>query len=392
MIEIKDKKKCCGCTACFNKCPVSCISMRQDEEGFYYPVVDINKCIFCGLCEEACPIVNPSDKYDIGKAFAVQHKDSETLYHSAAGGAYSALGEYILERNGVVYGAAYNEKMVVEHVRVFTKEQLPVFRSSKYVQSYQRDMFKSVEQDIKEGKLVCYSGTPCQIAGLRKYLGIDYDNLITVDLVCKGVGSPKVLKQYVDLMKKKYESDIVGMNFKRKTYGYHSSTMSVDFDNGKSYSMGGITDLMMRSFRANICLRPSCYECAFKGKDRVSDLTIFDCWNYKHLTGKKDNDKGHTSVLVHTNKGLEMLKQCDDKLTIDIIDRDKAIELDGVMVCNSVGIHPRRNNFMKDLESDGLEVAVFNNIPIKVIERLLDSSKWVLHKMRVLNFLKKFKR
>lgn len=391
MIQIDDKKKCCGCTACYSICPVQCIAMRPDEEGFLYPVVDASKCMQCGACEKVCPI-NSHRIFNIQPmAYAVQNKENETLYHSAAGGAYSAIAKVVINKGGIVYGAAYTKDFDVAHVGTERMEKIKIFRSSKYVQSRQEDNFHIIKKQLKSGKMVCFSGTPCQVAGLKTYLGKVYKNLITVDLVCKGVASPEVLRQYVQLMEKQHNSKIVGMNFKRKTYGYHSSTMSVDFANGETYSKGGITDPMMRSFRANICLRPSCEECAFKEEARRSDLTLFDCWHYEYLSGKKDDDRGHTAVLVHTEKGREMFLECEKYLDIQTIDAKEVIEKDGIMVNNRVQFHPKRQEYMDILKKDGIMLAIDGTIPISLKEKLMDASKSILHKMGLLAVAKKIK-
>lgn len=393
MIEITDKRDCCGCSACYNNCPVDAIQMNSDEEGFLYPCVKTQECIQCGRCDLVCPISRNEPKHpEMLKAFVVQHHDENILYPSAAGGAFSAIGERIIDQGGIVYGAGYDEEMTVVHSKANTVSELKKFRSSKYVQSKQGKVYKEIKEELTQGKLVCYSGTPCQVAGLKSFLGKEYNKLFTVDLVCKGVGSPEVLRQYVELMQKKSGSTIVGMNFKRKTYGYHSSTMSVDFADGKTYSRGGITDLMMRSFRANICLRPSCEKCRFKGIDRKSDITIFDCWHYSQLTGKPDDDRGHTAVLVHTSKGLDMMNDPDVRLKVETVSPESVIDLDGVMVCGTVVAHEKRNLFMRDLKMFGLEKAVKNSIPITFKDRILDNSKGILYKLGVLSLVKKAKR
>lgn len=388
MIEINDKTKCCGCTACASVCPKECIQMKMDEEGFKYPSIDMSECIGCNLCERICPIMNHKEINGTLEAVAVQHKDSDTLYHSAAGGAFSAIGTITIQHGGIVFGASYDDNMVVRHSSAETIEELAKFRSSKYVQSDMGNVFLLAEKELKSGREVCFSGTPCQVAGLKEFLRKDYKNLITIDLVCKGVGSPLVLGKYVEDKIEEYGSRIIGMNFKRKTYGYHSSTMSIDFENGSSYSRGGITDPMMRCFRANICLRPSCSNCAFKGEHRISDLTIFDCWSYEKLTNKKDNDKGHTAVLIHSGKGTKRIYECSDYLDIDKIDYHAAVNLDGIMVKNRVSDHAKRRTFFEILNRDGLNPAIEGTIPVKPIEICKDGSKKVLYKLKILNIIK----
>lgn len=389
MINIKKKEDCCGCTACLNVCPVNAISMKIDEEGFEYPYINNNICVGCNKCEYVCPIKEKKGNVELLEAYAAQHKNNEILYHSASGGVFSAVGQIILNKGGIVYGACYDQNMKVIHSKAENVKELIKFRSSKYVQSSQDMIYVDIKRKLLENRWVCYSGTPCQVSGLKKFLEKDYPKLVTVDVVCKGVGSPEVLRQYVELLENKYRSRIKGMNFKRKTYGYHSSTMSVDFINGKTYSCGGITDPMMRSFRANICLRPSCYNCRFKGTNRVSDLTIFDCWHYSNLSGKKDNDKGHTSVLVHSSKGKNILRLCENIMEIEPIDVNDAIKLDGTMVNNIVQSHGLRHDYMLILKEKGLLEAINSTIPVSNMDRLKDNVKKYLYHLGLLNIIKK---
>lgn len=388
MITIENKSQCCGCSACFSVCPQQCISMKKDEEGFFYPQVEKNLCVECGVCEKVCPVLHTKKGTLLPQAYAFQIDDEASLYDCAAGGAFFAIGKKIIEQGGYVFGAAYDKDLVVRHMMARTVSELEPFRSSKYVQSDPSSCFKQVKGLLEEKKLVCYSGTPCQIAGLKAFLRKDYENLVTIDLVCKGVSSPEVFRQYISKMKTE-NGDIQGVNFKRKTYGYHSSTMSVDFTNGGKYSRGGITDLMMRSFRANICLRPSCTECAFKTGERVSDLTLFDCWHYTELTGKKDNDKGHTSILVHSEKGAKLIELCKDIASVDLISAEEAIHYDGIMVNNRVKNHDKRKEFFVALNQNGFEAAVQKCIPVSAKERMMDSSKVFLHKTGLMKVAKK---
>ena len=390
MIQITDKSNCCGCSACSSVCPQKCISMKKDSEGFLYPSINKTECINCGMCDRICPILNPKRPDDKPEAYAVQLKDIDSLYHSASGGMFTAISNVVSEKNGYVFGAVYDEKFMVKHFGTDDPKQFYRFRSSKYVQSDPGQCYSQVKSLLDKGEYVCYSGTPCQIAGLRSFLKKEYDNLFTVDLVCKGVASPEVLKQYTEMMTKKY-GKIVGMNFKRKTYGYHSSTMSIDFAGRKSYSRGGITDYMMRSFRANICMRPSCYQCSFKGESRVSDMTLFDCWHYEQLSGKKDNDKGYTAVMVHTEKGKKMLELCRSFASVEEIDLEKSVKYDGIMINNCTDQHPKREEYMYLLHEKGLESAVKFCIPVGLKEKAMDGSKRVLYKLGVLNFVKRKK-
>lgn len=192
MIEIKDKKDCCGCWACENACPKHCISMVEDEEGFRYPQVDKDTCIDCHLCEKVCPVINAkADVVKIQKAFLLQHKDEKVLQESASGGAFTAIASYVLKRGGVVFGAAYDKDFQVTHQYVETYEDLKIFRNSKYVQSLMDNAYLQAKEFLKQGRMVCFSGTPCQLEGLLNYLRKPYENLVTVDVMCHSITSPK---------------------------------------------------------------------------------------------------------------------------------------------------------------------------------------------------------
>lgn len=195
MITIKDKSQCCGCWACENICPKNCISMKEDNEGFRYPEVNTKICIECGLCEKICPIQNtPHNNNEITDSYVIQHKNNEIRRDSTSGGFFSAICDYVIAQNGYVFGAVYNEKMEVVHYGTNQKEEIKRFRGSKYVQSQIGNTYQETKSLLLKGYLVCFSGTPCQIAGLKNFLRKEYTNLITVDLVCRGNPSPLLLK------------------------------------------------------------------------------------------------------------------------------------------------------------------------------------------------------
>lgn len=220
MIEIKNKADCCGCTACNAVCPHDAITMRPDAMGFLYPVVDKDKCIDCGLCEKVCAF---NDHYDISLnlpeplAYAARHKDMDEIMKSRSGAAFAAISDYVLENGGIVYGAGYAEHFRVVHKRAITKEQRDEFRGSKYVQSDLRGVFRQVKQDLKGGLQVLFSGTPCQTAGLNSFIGRKLrTNLILVDIVCHGVPSPYLWRDYLAYIEKKHGDKIAWVNFRDK--------------------------------------------------------------------------------------------------------------------------------------------------------------------------------
>lgn len=336
MIQIDDKKQCCGCTACESICPKKAIKMLPDNEGFLYPHVDKTLCVECGLCEKTCPIIAPIKHNGIPEARIVRNNNSDIVFDSTSGGAFSAIAATLMqEKKAIIFGACYDEKLQVIHRGIDNESDLRIFRGSKFVQSSISGCFEEIKQLLKSGQVVLFSGTPCQVAGLQKYLNnIDTTRLYLVDIVCRGVPSPKLWELYVAYMEQKYKSKIKNVKFRNKTYGYKSSTMLVEFENGRVYKKSGRIDPMMRLFTREMCSRPSCSDCAFKGRSRISDLTLFDCKKYTKVTKLYDDDRGYTAVLVHSAKGKELLELASKQADIQEADIDLLIKYCGIMVEN----------------------------------------------------------
>lgn len=306
MIVITDKVTCCGCWACENICPKHCVVMKEDNEGFRYPEVDVEVCIECGLCEAVCPILHkPIKEHEETIGYVIQHKDNNIRRDSTSGGFFSAISDYVLNQNGYVFGAIYNKKMEVVHYGTNKKEEIQLFRGSKYVQSKIGHTYQEAKKLLQTGCLVCFSGTPCQIAGLKNYLKKDYANLITVDLVCRGNPSPLLFRKYLEYQQIKYKNKVTGVKFRDKYYGYNYSTMTLDFEDERiQYHYGMEADLMLKFFFKGLCSKPACHQCVFKSIERVSDFTIFDCWNAKFYNKIMDK-AGATHVFIHSQKGFD---------------------------------------------------------------------------------------
>lgn len=394
MRKIIGKEECCGCAACVSVCPKQCISMEMDRDGFYYPQIEEDRCINCGKCNHVCPVLDYEKpiKDECSDAYAVQLKDKEALLKCASGGAYSGIAKYVINQNGCIVGAAFDDEGNVVHTIIFSEDDIHRHGSSKYVQSYMSHMYEKIEKLLLEGKMVLYSGTPCQVVALKKYLHKEYANLICVDLLCAGVMSQKVFDEYKEIMRNKYNSQIMNFNFKRKTYGYHSSTMAVTFADGRLYSKSRLTDPLMWCYTNHIADRPSCAKCKIKGTERLSDLTIFDCWHYETLSGKKDNDLGHTNVLVHTKKGKEVLKSSEEYFFLDEVDRDECIKLDGNMTEGIQKHHPKREDFFDELDKNGLQGAINKCIPIQRMNYIKEASKGILYRTGLLEIVKRIGR
>lgn len=395
MINITNKNKtdCCGCTSCASVCPKSCIKMVEDSEGFKYPSVNMDLCINCGLCEKVCPIITKSKEADIVKAYIARNKNADILKNSSSGGLVTPMYKRILLENGIVYGCAYDNEFNVVHTYAESIEDLEKFRGSKYVQSDLSDTYKKIKQQLDGGRKVMFTGTPCQCAGLTKFLRKPYENLFTVDFVCHGVPSPLVWKKYKEIMTKKYKAKITYANFREKTYGYHSANLAMRYANGKKSAENTNTDYLMKSFFDGICSRPSCYDCSFKTVSRASDITVFDCWNIsRYVKDMADDDKGYTAVIIQNEKGNKMFDKIRDDITYYETDIDLLIKYDGFMAVKSADKHPKRKDYFDMLENGAsLDKAVQTYIPIKFSRKVFGKLRSVLYKTGLLKILKKLK-
>lgn len=396
-IEITNKAKCCGCSACYAACPNNCISMKPDDEGFDYPQVDRSACIECGKCVKACPLVKGHELLgaeSVRLAFAVANKDEAVRASSTSGGAFDALVKATLAKGGLVVGARYDKDMQVLHSMADTEKESSLFYGSKYVQSnlIHEDVFRKTEEALKLGRTVLFSGTPCQVQGLRVFLGKEYSNLLTVDFICRAVPSPRIWNEYLYYMESKYKSKVQKVTFRNKTYGYHSGTMKIVFDNGKVYYGSGRVDYMHKAYFSDLISRPSCYDCAFRHVERSSDFTLFDCWSFKKHTGLPDDDLGHTHLWVHSAKGAFLLDSLNDTLVMEKVSFVDVVKDDGVMATQNIAMNDKRPDFMNICFSEGIHNAVKNVIPVSKFDYFLESIKGALSSMGVLSALSKVKR
>lgn len=311
MIDIKEKKDCCGCNACYDACPKDAISLQTDNEGFWYPVVDNAKCIDCGLCEKSCPIINigslKKNEFEKPVCFAAIHKNIEIRFGSTTGGLFSALAEEMYAQGGYVGGAVYNDDFSVSHFISNNPDDLVRLRQSKYSQSHTEGIFSEVKRLLQAGEKVLICGTPCQMAALRQFLRKDYDNLIIVDFICKSITSPKFYALYLDYWERKAGSKLVAFKFKDKELGWRQLVKRFDFKNGKTlYCRASDHDLYSSAYHGNIVSRPSCYYCQFKGFPRIADITIADFWGVERQESLRalDDDAGTSAVIVNNSKGL----------------------------------------------------------------------------------------
>lgn len=302
--------------ACAQACPVGCIEMQADAEGFLYPNVDETKCISCNKCERVCPIINDSKKSeDVITAFAAYSKNEELLLKSSSGAIFTEIASLVLKDGGVVFGAAFDEDFMVRHTYVESMEDLYILQSSKYVQSVIGNSFKEAETFLKAGRKVLYTGTGCQIAGLKGYLGKEYDNLFTIDVLCHGAPSSLVWKKYLDSLKRKTGFEkFEHIRFRVKNPSWKDYSFEVTSASGKKYSQLYRDNIYMKLFLRDICLRPSCYSCSFKNMERYSDITLGDCWGIENIMPDFYNEKGVSVVITHSQPGMKMFDNIKSNL------------------------------------------------------------------------------
>jgi len=323
MISVFDRKEdCCGCTACENICPTEAIKMVQDEEGFLYPYIDQGLCINCGNCTDVCAFQNERraiNNNEISEVYAVKHKSNDVRFTSSSGGAFTAISDYILSKEGVVYGATFDENFNVVHKRQETYEGRDSLRGSKYVQSNLKQVYDQVKSDLQGGRFVLFTGTPCQVAGINSFLvkaRIDSSKLITTDIICHGTPSNKLFHDYVLFLEKKSKSKLKNYNFRSKVVGWKHTEVAT-FYNGKHTYNTLATQIFKKLFYSNLCLRPSCYECRYTSFTRPSDITIADYWGVeKHLPEFTDN-LGVSAVLINSHKGKEVFANLTESIYME---------------------------------------------------------------------------
>ena len=321
MIEITDKTRCCGCSACAAACPAGCISMEYDAEGCEYPVVDAARCVGCGRCESVCRVLSPvAEEPRPQRAFLVQHRDPAILLQSTSGGAFTAIAQAVLARGGVVFGHGYLRgearsraggapgRLAVGCFAVEDASELWRFRNSKYVQSSIGSAYREVRDYLDSGREVLFSGTPCQCEGLLSFLGREYPLLRVVDVVCHAVSCRAAFAAYVEWLDRRGARS-EALRFRDKSrFGYRYSMMRAmesdgDPATGELYRAGVESDPYLRAFFSNMCDRPSCHECAFKKRHRESDLTLWDFFDVARMDKTFDDNRGVTRVLCHTGGG-----------------------------------------------------------------------------------------
>lgn len=318
--------KCTGCVSCANICPQKAITIEKNSEGFYIAQIDKNKCNHCNLCKQICPQCKDVKLDTPIKAFAVKCEDNVRM-KSSSGGVFRILAEYILSLGGIVCGASFSDDFrKVEHVIISDKKDLYKLQGSKYLQSYiNGEIYKKIKELLEIGKNVLFSGTPCQIAGLKAYLQKDYDNLISIDVLCHGTPSPKVWSKYLDAISLKGKT-IKDLNFRNKKYGWgFSLTLTIKYNDNTEYEETSENDLYYRAFLNNLILNKACSECKYATYSRVGDISLGDFWNVYNYNNSLDDKKGISVVLVNSTKGMNIFNKCkNDFLFIEELSEEDA--------------------------------------------------------------------
>lgn len=308
-----NRADCSGCEACANVCPKNAIEMRRDAEGFAYPTINRKLCVSCGKCDATCPALNFTKKFPdtLPKVFAAINPDEKIRRHSSSGGAFTALSELVLQSGGVVFGAGFDENFHVKHTAAHTPDELENLRGSKYVQSKIDDVYRRV-RDMLKSTSVLFSGTPCQCAGLKKFLGGDNENLLTVDIICHGTPSPALWENYIGELG--YAHEIRHVNFRSKRKGWATSQLEINFaDQGHSICPV-YKDIYGKLFLSGVSERPSCHACKFKFPNGQSDLTLGDAWGVQSFEPEMFDNRGTSVIFVHTPKGKAFLERTTLKM------------------------------------------------------------------------------
>ena len=358
MIVIKDKKECCGCEACLNICPLNAISMQKDNKGFKYPVVNKDKCIDCKLCEKVCPIQNSNDTKVNPMAYACFNKDLEERKNSSSGGIFVLLALKILKRGGVVIGASFKEDYTVSHICIDKIDDLIKIQTSKYVQSNINDSYTQAKEYLDNNQEVLFTGTACQIAGLKNFLKKDYNNLYTQDIICHGVPSEKIWNKYIEYRKKKDKQEkIEKIEFRNKDNGWINYGIKFKYSSKQNYYKNHYFDSYMKLFLSDLILRDSCFSCKFKEKNRLSDLTLADFWGLDKIVPEMNDNMGTSLVILNTKKGEKLFAEISEQIKSKEVNFKEAIKYN-TSYCYSAKEADSIEKFWKDadlLEIDQLE-------------------------------------
>lgn len=381
MPALAPRNLCSGCTACIAICPCNAIRMEADEEGFLYPLIDIALCTQCGLCEQICPSLHPKPPREPLAVYAAINRDKSIRMKSSSGGIFTLLAEHTLLDGGIVFGAGWNNDLQVVHCSAVNETELADLRGSKYVQSEVRNCYREVRGWLEMERKVLFSGTPCQIAGLRSFLQKGYTNLLCVEIFCFGVPSPLVFEYYKSDLEKKYDAKINRIFFRDKEKGWKQSSIVVFFNDGSVFRESLYDNLFVKSFLRALCNRPSCHACPFRSLRSGADVTIGDFWGINLLSPDIDDDCGVSAVLLNSEQGQSWRTWLANGAKIHLVSYTDVVKYNPMLV-KSVEAHFRRDLFLRKIRG----MAPFRKTVVRMLRPPLYYLAWSVL-CRILRFL-----
>jgi coenzyme F420-reducing hydrogenase beta subunit len=376
--EMVSRTECTGCKACGDVCKAKAISFPSDHEGFWHPSIEAEKCIHCGLCVKVCPVREPhysaEDSRSIPKTYKVYHKDKHIRYNSTSGALYYALAQGFVERGDYIVGCVYDDGYTgAHHEASNTLEGLRRIMRSKYFQSDTEGIFQEVKSLLVKGEKVLFCGTGCQVSGLNGFLGKHYENLYTVELICRGINSPIAFTSYMEELRKRFHSEIKEVHFKNKSHGWTNLGTLVTFENGKSYYRNRRNDPWVNGFIVgNLYLRPSCEQCKCKSFPRVADITIGDFWGLQF--SEEEEKYGVSVALVNNEKGDRLLDMARRYMYVEERNFDEALKGNLALV-NSVKLNPRRKEFFERIGKEPYSKVVWDLLGSSTVKRMIAETK-----------------
>lgn len=375
-----NKSECCGCSACVDVCPRKAIKMKEDKEGFLYPHINKNVCIDCGICGKMCAFANYkpfSSSVNNSVCYVAKHKNVNTRMNSRSGGVFVSCSDWVIGRNGVVYGCILDNNLKAVHIKAETVNLRNKMCRSKYVQSDTRDIFPEIKHDLETGRIVLFSGTGCQVDGVYSYLKqtkTDTSNLYTIDIVCHGCVSPKIYKDYLHFLENKYKGHITNFDFRDKTacgWDGHIETFVINGKKRKSVAYRNI-------FYSNLSIRPSCYNCKYATMSHPADLTIADAWGIKKAKPEFNDNRGVSLLLVNSEKGKKMFEKIVSDCEVAKLPLSDMMQPNLKEPSKPDG---NREKFWREYRKGGIECIVKNYGDVSVCKRIKTFGKYKLRQI-----------